>query len=139
MGRGSMNDRQNQKNSTSFKFTLFGEPVVVHSNKQHVAKYWYDHKQTTMDRGFQLEEQIKGHRKLYGNLDLIVECFFSKPVLKGKKFDLYSSYIISDLVRFIERICTGIIYDKSAIVTSLNIFKQYDPNPRTIITIIETK
>lgn len=134
-----MNDQEDKKRSIIFKFTLNGDPTVVHSNKQNVAKYWYAHKQVNMDREFQLEEQLKNHKRFHGNVSVFVECFFTKPYLKGKKHDIFSSYIVSDLTRFIERLCEGTIYDKSAIVTSFNLTKSYDSCPRTIVTIVEMK
>ena len=119
-------------------YTITGDPVAL-ARARHAEHRVYDsQKQLKLVVGLQFVNQHGDKQKFSGPVLLDIKFFMALP----QKFPLslpgsYHPYRpdLSNLIKWIEDVATGIIYKDDCIIAQINSQKLYDRNPRTEVTI----
>lgn len=114
---------------TTHSFVITGEPVSYPENQSKNYRSWNDHRRFTAKYEVDLGNQFEGQALMNGPLLMEIDFYFSSKTGQRKihstKPDLYN------LVRFIEKACSGIIYENDCLLTQIVASKKYDQQPRT--------
>ncbi len=117
------------------KYILIGNPIPLARPRFNVQKVYDGQKHKKLVCGINLKNQHKGKPFYEGNLHLDVK--FYLKISKRKKGDLldntYHVYRpdLSNLIKFVEDIGTGIIYKDDSLICSVHAIKKYSAIPRT--------
>jgi len=125
--------------SESLLYVIPGDPVpLLRARMAKGRRPWDSQKQIKMHCGLQLTQQ-HGHRPPFqGALHFDVTFYFPFPqaISKAKlatmagKLHTYRPDL-SNLIKFIEDVATGILFNDDCLIASINAKKCYDHQPRT--------
>lgn len=127
------------------KYIIPGNPIPLARARHGNRRTWDSQKAIKFGWGVQLQNQ-HCEKKLYqGPLLLDINFFIEIPQTYKKKFDLLcGTYFdkrpdLSNLVKFVEDVATGILYHDDCSISRIITNKFYDDGkgPRTEFTIIE--
>lgn len=124
-----------------YTLTFPGEPVPL-ARPRFSRRGTYD-SQANVKQFYILHLLSVKHtwKKLYGPLEIQVE--FAMPIPKGSKKRTrslaYTPHVkrpdLSNLIKFIEDVMQGHIFDDDSQIVGINAFKRYDENPKTTLKI----
>lgn len=123
------------------KYILSGDPIPLARPRFRKNSGVYD-PQLSLKQRSQLELKIQhGARPLLkGPLELIVTFFMKIPISKKRKIYPYNYHAIkpdlSNLIKFVEDVATGILYEDDSIIVSIQSVKYYAIVPRTEIILV---
>ena len=117
------------------KYIIIGDPIALARPRFNVQKVYDGQKHKKLIYGINLKNQHEGKPFYEGNLHLDVK-FYLKIANKKKKSVLEDTYHVyrpdlSNLIKFIEDIGTGIIYKDDSLICSVHAIKKYSATPRT--------
>ncbi len=125
-------------------YVIPGNPVPW-KRAGHANGTFYDQqKHAKLGTGIYIHNQHQG--VLYsGPLLLDITFFFPMPISLKKKWDTmrhkhnYYRPDLSNLIKYIEDVCTGLLYEDDCLITEIRAKKIYDDIGRTEFTLTEIK
>lgn len=129
------------------KYIIPGNPIPLARARHGNRRTWDSQKAIKFGWGVQLQNQHNEKKFYTGPLLLDINFYFEIPKTHKKKYDLLSnSYFLqrpdlSNLIKFVEDVATGILYQDDCTICSINTNKFYDDGngPRTEFYITELK
>lgn len=125
-------------------FVIPGDPIPLARARFGNNKVWDSQKQIKFGFGAQLQTQFIGHDQFKGPVRLDIDFYFkpAQSISEKKKLEKYGQWHaikpdISNLIKFVEDVATGILFHDDCLIATLSASKHYDDNARTEITIIE--
>lgn len=119
-------------------YVIPGDPTALARARYGQRKVYDSQKQLKLIAGLSLVEQHRGLEMFIGPLHLDVTFFMGTPskMNAAKRKSLDSTYHVyrpdlSNLLKFIEDIATGILYRDDSLIASISCKKIYDELPRT--------
>lgn len=117
------------------KYIILGDPVPLARPRLTAKKIYDSQKHQKLIAGINLKNQHEGNSFYEGNLHLDVK-FYLKIAAKKNVDQLKDTFHVyrpdlSNLIKFIEDIGTGIIYKDDSLICSVTATKKYSDNPRT--------
>lgn len=142
-----MNILPNDKNQSEVKFVRYiipGDPISLARPRLGPHGFY----SIDTDKRFYFKNYISNQhndmRMLQGPLKLDITFYFKISLRKqgkscGFKPNSFMFYKpdLSNLIKFIEEVATGILYDDDCIIASISAQKRYDTTPRTEFTLVE--
>lgn len=120
-------------------YIIDGDPIAwARAAPSKYRKMWDTQKHIKFEYGISLRKQHKSDKLFEGPLLLDVTFYFKKPKSCVRKEGSYHIYKpdLSNLIKLIEDIGSGILYKDDAIIASITAHKKYDAQPRTEFRII---
>lgn len=114
-------------------FTINGEPVPYPENKSSHFKTWSPYRHYKGKYQIDISNQFEGNEMLTGPLFMEILFYFSTK--KGQSKSHLQKPDLNRLVRFIEELCCGIVYEKDYLFTHIFASKGYDEEPKTVFKI----
>lgn len=117
------------------KYIIKGDPVPLARPRFHMRRVYDSQKHKKLVAGISLQQQHDNRPFFEGNLQLIMT-FFLK-IAKKRDISKYDQQYhaqrpdLSNLIKFVEDIGTGILYKDDAIIASVTAEKFYSTEPRT--------
>lgn len=116
-------------------YVIMGDPIALARPRFNKRSVYDSQKNKKLVAGINLRNQHGNAPFLEGALHLDIY-FYLKIPMQGKHGRLDNRYHIykpdlSNLLKFIEDIGTGIIYHDDSIISSINATKRYSIEPRT--------
>lgn len=129
-----------------FHFTIKGDPIPLARARFGRHGVWDAQKKLKHEYRECIENQF-GMREFYdGPLHVEMVFYFGMPdswsyKKQSKMHGIHHSFKpdLSNLVKFLEDVCTGIIYKDDCVIASLSAMKKYDYQPRVECFIREIK
>lgn len=128
------------------KYILPGNPIPLQRARQAYRRVYDPQKEAKLIAGISLKEQHQDKELFEGPLHADIIFYMPLPHHSTKKklkliTQNYHQYKpdISNLIKFIEDVATGILFKDDCIIASINTKKVYDANPRTELFIINLK
>jgi len=127
-----------------YKYVLYGKPLpLLRPRTSFIKRLIYDPQKIEKEQAQQqLRLQHKTRPVIHQPIHLEVTFFMPPPtsMTKTKKAFLYKSPHfkkpdLSNLIKFIEDVAQGIIFQDDSRIISINAKKLYDEHPRTEFTI----
>jgi len=120
----------------SKEYKIAGDPVpLARPRASLTCKMWDAQKQVKLARGLQLRNQHGDLPFFNGPLHIDATFYFEPP----KKKDLGSLHVykpdLSNLVKFLEDIATGVLYKDDCLIASTSAKKCYADQAATVFTI----
>jgi len=117
------------------KYIILGDPIPLARPRFNKKKVYDSQKHKKLVAGINLRHQHDNKPFYEGNLHLDVK-FYLKIATKKKISLLEDTYHVytpdlSNLLKFIEDICSGIIYKDDSLICSIHAIKKYSSIPRT--------
>lgn len=117
----------------SVRFVIHGSPTPLararYSTKSN--RVWDCQKQIKLATGIEVANIYGDTRMMGGSLHLEIYFYFqSSKQHKTGKYHVFKPDL-SNLIKFIEDVCTGIIYNDDCLISSISAHKIYDTKPRT--------
>ncbi len=152
-----MNGLENQKDSTKGKFKgphipldrntyiyiLPGIPIPLQRHQHGQGNTWDAQKQKKVKTGISISA-LHGSRARYeGPLHLDIKFYFPIPQrgLRSKSLESRSYHFfkpdISNCIKYIEDVCSKLLFDDDCLISSVYSEKLYDHTPRTEFFFIE--
>ncbi len=126
-------------------YVIDGDPTPLARARVGKGRVWDSQKQTKMFWRVNLE-RMHGERPLFtGPLHVEMNFYMPMPKAAHKRWDqMVNSYHLfrpdlSNLIKFIEDVATGVLYRDDCIISSIWSKKRYDKIPRTEFIITEMK
>lgn len=123
-------------------YVINGNPIALARPRLGHKKVWDCQTELKAVSAIELRYQHANQQMYYGPLHLNVTFYLPIPssISKKKKSQLFGSPHIfrpdlSNLIKYIEDVATGIIYRDDSLIAKITSFKLYDNNPRTEFTI----
>lgn len=129
----------------SFTYVVMGDPIPLARARHGNGKVWDAQKHKKFLVASLLDAQHNDGPLFSGPLHLDIIFFLPMAASRPKLFDSrrHAFHIakpdLSNLVKFIEDVATGILYRDDSCISSFNCQKRYDDKPRTELTITEMK
>ena len=128
----------------AIRYVLLGDPIPL-ARARHGNRKTYDiQREVKLVQGIELARQHDGRPFYEGPVIMHITFFLPIPTansLKRKEAMRNSPHIykpdLSNLIKFIEDIGTGILYKDDCIIYEIISKKMYDTQPRTEFTILE--
>lgn len=125
----------------TIRYIVKGEPIASASSRPTNRRNWDAQKQHKIAAKVDLTNQHEDKALFAGPIALELRFFFS-PTGQQSKRKLSSETVyhcnkpdLGRLIRFVEDVCIGTLYDDDCIIASLQAAKSYDEEPRTEILI----
>ena len=117
------------------KYIIIGTPIPLARPRFNGRKIYDSQKHKKLVAGINLRHQHDNKPLYEGDLHLDVK-FYLKIASKKKISILEDTYHVykpdlSNLLKFIEDVCTGIIYKDDSLICSVYAIKKYSSIPRT--------
>lgn len=129
------------KTESEMKYIIEGSPVPLARARYGQRKVWDSQKELKLIAGINLKNQHGNNPLFIGPLHLTVFFFIEIPASRYRqRLSLKPHFYkpdLSNLLKFIEDIATGIIYHDDALIAHVTAYKLYDVKPRTEFTIEE--
>jgi Holliday junction resolvase RusA-like endonuclease len=130
------------QNNSFYTYIIEGDPIPLARARHGVGRTWDPQKHQKYIIGLQLQSQHPLKRLFVGPIHLDI-CFFL-PMAKRSKKEIINTFHffkpdLSNLIKFIEDIGSGILYKDDCLIASMSATKKYSDNPRTKFTISELK
>ena len=126
------------------KFVLYGNPIPLARHRTANGRTYDPQKALKNGLHWDLLAQAPKCKSLSGPLELHITFFMPIPKsLSSKKYDAllltphYKKPDLSNLIKFYEDICNGLIYKDDAQIVSISAKKLYDSEPRTEFKLTE--
>jgi Holliday junction resolvase RusA-like endonuclease len=118
-------------------YVIEGDPIPL-ARSRHVNYHVYDsQKKQKLISGLSLRDQ-HGERDLYEGPIHMDVTFFMRQAVKTPQSGLhFYKPDLSNLLKFVEDVCTKVIYYDDCLIASISAKKVYSTNPRTEFTIRE--
>ncbi len=120
-------------------YIIDGDPIAwARAAPSKYSRMWDTQKQIKFEHGISLRKQHKGNGLFEGPILLDIIFYFKKPkscVRKQGSFHIYKPDL-SNLIKLIEDIGSGILYKDDAIIACIRAQKKYDAQPRTEFRIV---
>lgn len=123
-----------------WKYVVGGNPTPLARARHGNKRCWDEQKSLKLVFGIHLRDQHEGSLFFEGPIHVDVSFFMPLPKSRTKKEPDTPHHIkpdLSNLVKFVEDVGSGILYKDDSIIASMNARKQYSENPRTEITIVQ--
>lgn len=121
-------------------YIIDGDPIPLARARHGKGRTWDSQKQLKYQCGLQLQSQHSCKHLFSGPLHVDI-CFYLPLPKQAKKAKNGHYHIfkpdLSNLIKFIEDVGTGILYKDDCLISSLSAVKKYSHNPRTEFTISE--
>jgi len=124
-------------------FIVKGNPTPL-QRARHSNKRVYDpQKNAKKIFGFQIRQQLGDQELLTGPLKMVITFYMPIPHYKRKKIHEcgtdphFCKPDLSNLIKFVEDVCTGIIYKDDSLITECHAFKFYYHTPQTEFHFVE--
>lgn len=120
------------------RYILHGDPIPLMRARHGNRKTWDAQKHIKLALGLMMQEQHRGKKMYCGPLHLDVDFYFVPPQRRNKDH-AYDFHIfrpdLSNLIKLVEDVATGILFSDDCIIASLSAKKKYDNVARTEFTI----
>jgi len=114
-------------------YTIMGTPVSIVKQSQSARKVLDEFNLNRLNQQQQLRNQHNDKPLLNGLYDLDVEFYFDREFVKSRGY-ASNKPAISSLLKYLDDIMRGIVYQNEYIVTHVNASKYYEcPEAKTII------
>lgn len=118
------------------KYILSGDPIALKRPRFRKNSGVYDPQKSEKERSqFELKMQHGARKFISGPLELIITFFMKIPESKKRTVKPYLYHPIkpdlSNLIKFVEDVATGILYEDDSIIASIQAVKYYALVPRT--------
>ncbi len=119
-------------------FILKGNPVPLARARFSQYKVYDSQKHLRVSKCIELEQQVE--QQLLRDQPIQLQATFFMPIPKSYSKKRYKTVLgqphifkpdISNLIKWIEDLATGIIYHDDCVITQIIANKVYDPKPRT--------
>jgi Holliday junction resolvase RusA-like endonuclease len=121
-------------------YIIMGDPISVMRPRNLNQHYWDSLKRLKHSAINQLENQLNEQKPFERPVHIDFRFYFTPPgphkPLNPHGFN-HSKPDISDLIKFVENVATGILLKDPNIISSISSFKRYSDSPRTEIIITE--
>jgi len=120
-------------------YVVEGKPIPLARPRFGRGRCWDEQKLTKVVFGIHLVKQHDSHPFFEGPLQLLVKFFMPIPK-RARNKDGKPHYIkpdLSNLIKFVEDVGSGILYEDDSVITSIKAEKIYSKKPRTEITVIQ--
>lgn len=130
----------------SISIRIDGDPVPLARARASFTskKIWDSQKKIKFDWGIQIEAQFPKKKQLQGPLSLYITFYMPIPPswpMERKQETIGQPHIFkpdtSNMIKFVEDCCNGIIFKDDCQIAVVNCKKIYDTTPRTEFTITE--
>jgi Holliday junction resolvase RusA-like endonuclease len=133
-----METKKDYLSPRSESYTIPGNPIALARARYSEHRVYDSQKQLKLIIGIQLVNQHNNKPPFSGPISLNVR--FYLPLPKRYSTTLPGSYHLyrpdlSNLIKLVEDVATGIIYKDDCIIAQIQSIKLYDRNPRTELTI----
>ena len=129
------------------KYVLYGNPIALARPRIGWKKIYDSQRQVKMEVALQLQQQHQENPFFKGPLSLEIIFFMPIPKSQGalaKRSDLEDRLHtfrpdLSNMIKFIEDVGNGVIYEDDALVARIKAEKRYSLDPRTelIVQVID--
>jgi Holliday junction resolvase RusA-like endonuclease len=139
--KGILKERKDHMEAPRVKrYVINGEPFACARPRFGDGRIYDSQRETKLLVGITLESQHNEEPLFQGPLNLNIS--FYLPIFSAKKIKLNQQPhtqlpIITNLVKYIEEIARGIIFDQECTIAALVARKYYSTNPRTEIIVSE--
>lgn len=113
-------------------YVLYGNPVAWARPSPSGGRMWDTQKQIKFQYGAYLRQQHEDLPLLEGPLHLEIKFYFHIPRTTKKRPGEYHIFKpdLSNLIKLIEDVGSGILYKDDALISSMRAAKLYDETPR---------
>ena len=122
-------------------YVLQGDPIPLLRARHGLRRTWDSQKQIKLVKGIELRNQHNDNPFLSGPLRLDISFYFAIPKSRKKNTLLGAPFVqvpdLTNLIKFIEDVGSGILYDDDRAIVEIISRKLYDFSPRTEIKITE--
>lgn len=125
---------------SDYTYVIEGDPIPLARARHGRGKTWDTQKNEKYACGVQLQSQHTCKHFFSGPIHIDICFYLPLPRLSKKAQDgAYHLFRpdLSNLIKFIEDVGTGILYKDDCLISSLSATKKYSHNPRTEFTISE--
>lgn len=127
-------------NLSEFRYVVEGDPIPLARPRFGRHTVWDKQKKEKFIVQLYLSKQHNGRPMLTGPLAMDVIFYFKYPQrISTKKKHLFIHHDrrpdLSNLIKFIEDVATGIVYADDCIISKITAYKQYGDTPKTIFTV----
>lgn len=141
-----MDGFQAQLDSSHFIYVIPGIPIPLQRHRHNnVGNTWDAQKQNKVRTGIEIQAQ-HAHRRFYeGPLHMDIRFYFPIPLRGKRSTESWSNRKhcikpdISNCIKYIEDVCSKLIFYDDCLIASIYSEKLYDYEPRTEFYIIELK
>lgn len=130
------------QNCLFYNYVIVGDPIPLARHRHGNGHTWDSQKQLKYQYGLQIQAQHQKKTFFKGPLHVDFRFFFSVPkTSKLARADGYHIYKpdLSNLIKFIEDVATGILYKDDCYIATFSATKKYGHSPRTEFTVSELK
>ena len=131
-------------NSEIYSFSIPGDPIPKMTHRHGKGRTWNPQKQMMVNYQLLILNQHKNRPWLIGPLHLEAVFYIepAKSFSQKKKEQLYGKYVDikpdnSNLCKYIEDLCNGILYKDDCIIASSSYKKIYAKTPRTEFSLVK--
>ena len=123
---------------SEYTYVIPGNPIPL--KRPRFAKgHVYDPQEDEKSGTWMIIRQQQKGPMLLGPVHLKITFFMNQPQRHKGKLWHRTKPDLSNLVKFYEDVCTGILYYDDKQVVKITAEKMYDENPRTVLTVILLK
>lgn len=133
-----------QPHYAAYRYIIDGDPIPLARARHGNKNTWDSQKQLKFGIGVMLRSQHGAKPIIQSPVRLEIDFYFlPAQSMSAKKKQERIGYMhsikpdLSNLIKFVEDIATGIIYHDDCLIAAIHATKQYDIKPRTEFTIIE--
>lgn len=113
------------------KYIIKGRPVPLARARHGNKKTWDSQKAEKLYYGCIIQQQHIPHPIITQPLILYIDFYFKPPNNKQNHQPHHYRPDLSNLIKFVEDVCSGIIYKDDCLVSACYAHKVYDQNQRT--------
>lgn len=117
------------------RYIIPGDPIPLQRARHGQGRTYDSQKAAKLLWGCQLNIQVKNKHLLHCPLILYISFFMKIPKSKQKLISAGEPHFfrpdLSNLIKFVEDVCTGILYKDDSLIVECHATKCYDINPRT--------
>lgn len=124
--------------NNNHRYILLGSPIPLARARFTNRRVYDSQKHLKLVSAIELERQHGDKPRFTGPLRMTVWFYLPIPksMSKRKRYNMkktphYTRPDLSNLIKFIEDVATGILYKDDCIIAELVSYKQYDTDPRT--------
>ena len=122
----------------SKQYVIVGDPVpLARARRAVTSRMWDAQKAVKLARGLQLIQQHIDMPLFMGPLPLDVTFFFEPAKCTPLDALHFHKPDLSNLIKFVEDVATGILYKDDCLISSITSKKCYDKEPKTVFTITQ--
>lgn len=124
------------------KYVILGDPIPLMRPRFNNRVVYDIQRRIKIDYAFQIELQHKRKPMYEGPVILMIDFFIKIPKASQKTHALCNRPHIyrpdlSNLIKFVEDVCTGILYKDDCSIARIEATKKYDCTPRTEFSILQ--